>query len=782
MPILHCWRPPTPSFGCFAVLLLVVGGVVQAASPHVSQIDPPGVQRGVETEITISGERLKDARGLLFYSPGMEVLSLQADDAGKVRARLRAAPDCPLGEHDVRLWTDSGISELIPLYAGPFPNIACSGSNHDVAHAQAVPVNSTVNGIIHDEEIDYFSIQAKKGDRITSEVEGMRLGREMFDPWTAIMDANGRQLAANDDNPLLLQDPLVSMIAPADGAYLVAVRESTWGGSARSAYRLHIGTYPQPVAVYPPGGPAGEKLSVTFLGDAKGAIPSSVQLPAVTSVPFAAAAYDNDLVAPAPLPMRVSPFPNVLEQEPNDDVAHATPASQPPPIAFNGIIQQPGDRDFFRFHATRGAVLDMTVYARQLRSPLDSVLDVWDSKGGHITGNDDSIGPDSYLRVNVPADGDYCISVRDHLNRGGPTFVYRVEVVPVGSEVSFTVPEVVRNSQERQTIVVPRGNRFATMLRVKRESFDGDFQVNLPGLLPGVTLQSGSLAGDLLPVVFQAAPDGAIGATLSDVLAQPVDPAKHVAGGYAQTIELVHGPPNDYAYVKTAINRLAISVAEEAPFRIELATPVVPILQDGPATLKVTAVRKAGFTGPINVSMLYNPPGVNSQATVTIPEKQDSVDLPINASGDARPKTWQIAVIGSADAGQGTVWASSALVPLTVSKPFITGHLDRASAVQGQPVAITCRLDQNVSFEGKATIRLMGLPNKVTAPDVEVTSADKQAVFNVTTDPTSPPGQHRDLFCQVTVTGSNAQQSANTSFGGILRIDQLTPKKEVASK
>jgi hypothetical protein len=251
--------------------------------------------------------------------------------------------------------------------------------------------------------------------------------------------------------------------------------------------------------------------------------------------PFGAVAADNGLLAPTPLPMRVSPFPNVLAQAPDGDIAHAT-AGPPPPVAFNGIIRKPQEIDYFRFHATRGQTLDITVYARQLRSPLDSVIDIWDAKGGHLAYNDDSIGPDSYYRFNVPADGDYHVSIYDQLHRGGPAFVYRIEVVPVAPNVSFTEPEYVRDSQERQAIVVPRGNRYGTMLRVKRDGFDGEFRVNLPALPPGVTLQSGSLAGEQMPVVFEAAPDAAVSGTLSEVIAQPADPAQHVASGYAQTV------------------------------------------------------------------------------------------------------------------------------------------------------------------------------------------------------------------------------------------------------
>ena len=753
---------------------------VRAASPHLDSINPPGIQRGADTDVSFNGDRLQDARGILYYSPGIETVSVQVDNGGHLHAKLRAAADCPLGEHEVRVWTSGGISELMPLYVSPYPNVQSSGTGHDIAHAQPVAVNSTVNGVIRDEQIDYYAIQAKKGDRISAEVEGMRLGRDMFDPWCGIFDAHKRQIVANDDNTLYIQDPMVSTIAPEDGAYYVAVRESTWGGSDRSGYRLHVGNFPQPTGVYPGGGQAGQSLPVTFLGDAKGPLAATLQLPALsTQGRFGGVAVDGGLSAPGVLPMRVSPFPNVLQQEPNHDIAHATAANLTPPLAFNGIVRQPGDRDYYKFHAKRGMVLDITVYGRQLGSPIDSVLDVWNAKGNRLADNDDAIGLDSYLRWNVPDDGDYCISVRDHLKNGGPNYVYRVEVVPVTPSVTFTEPEVVRDSQERETIVVPRGNRYATMLRVKRESVDGDFQVAMPALLPGVTLQSGTMAGEMMPVIFQATPDAAVSATLSDVVAQTGSGAKPLDGGYAQTVELVHGPPNAYAYLKTDIDRLAIAVAEEAPCQVDVAPPPVPILEDGQMALKVTATRKAGFTGPINVSMLYNPPGVNSQAVVTIPANQNTVDLPLNANGDAKPKTWQIAVIASADAGKGTVWVSSGLVPLTVARPFITAQIDRASAVQGQPVSLTAHLSQSVPFPGKAHLQLMGLPPKCTAADLDVAQADQQAVFKVTTDATSPPGQHRDLFCQVTVEQNGVKMVANTAFGGALRIDNLPPPPKV---
>ena len=272
----------------------------------------------------------------------------------------------------------------------------------------------------------------------------------------------------------------------------------------------------------------------------------------------------------------------------------------------------------------------------------------------------------------------------------------------------------------------------------------------------------------MVPVVFQAAPAAAAAAKLCQVGAQAPGARTH----YAQTVELVQAPPNQTVYVKTDIDRLAVAVAEEAPFKLTLVQPKAPMVQNGSGTLKVVAERKPGFTGPIKVSMLYNPPGMGSDATVTIPEKQNEVQLPISANGDAKARTWQVAVIGSGDAGKGATWVSSDFVSLEVTKPFVTAHLQQADASQGQPVTVTCELEQNLPFEGKAHVKLLGLPNKVTAPELDFGPADKELKFNVTTEPGSPAGKHKDLFCQLTFEKQGEKIVENTGFGGILRIDK----------
>ncbi len=90
----------------------------------------------------------------------------------------------------------------------------------------------------------------------------------------------------------------------------------------------------------------------------------------------------------------------MIENEPNDDQAHATPFEAP--MALNGVIGKAGDVDQFVFKATKGQVFDIHCYARRIRSPLDSVMYLGKKGGGAMLGADDAVGPDSYFRFQAP--------------------------------------------------------------------------------------------------------------------------------------------------------------------------------------------------------------------------------------------------------------------------------------------------------------------------------------------------------------------------------------------
>lgn len=774
---------PVFALALCAGVLALCANTAHGASPALDQIDPPGGQRGTDVDVTLNGDRLDDAKGLLFYTPGIEVTDFKAVNGKKITAKLRLAPDCPLGRHEFRVWTASGVSEMRVFFAGPYPDVKDAGNNNDLAHAQKIGMNVTVTGVIKGEESDYYVVEAKKGQRLTAEVEGIRLGITMFDPWMAILDKNGKTLASCDDSALLLQDPLISLITPADGTYYIQVRDSDYTGSDRCKYRLHVGNFPQPLVAYPPGGPEKQELTLRLLGDPFGAITQKV--PPVTlenglSKTGGVYAQQDNLIAPAANQYRVSPFPNVLEVEPNNDVAHATATTLPLPLAFNGVISEKGDIDFFRFKAKKDEVYDFRVYARALRSPLDSVLAIYDAKGKQLASNDDSGGPDSYLQFKIPADGEYCLSVTDQIKNGGLDYVYRVEVTPAQSEFVLSMTQPVKDSQERQTISVPRGNRFGAVLHAKRTDFNGDITVASPDLPPGVTMEVAPMPGnsDTIPVIFEAKDDAAVDGKLCAFTTTPADATKKVITSFEHAVDLIISNPNQTVYYSTKVDKLPVSVADEAPFKVRIIPPKSPLVQNGSVNLKVAIDRKEGFKGAVEVALLYKPNGIGADNTVKIPEGQSEGVIQLSINGDAQLHKWKIAVTGMADSGKGQVWVSSPFEDIEVAAPYVTAKLDRGFVEQGQSGTVLCKLTQNRPFEGKAKLQLVNLPGKVTAQDVEITSADQEVQIPVAADKTSSVTQKKDLFCMITITTPEGEQvTQSAAQGGILRVGKAGAPK-----
>jgi len=451
-------------------LVLVLAAAATAMQPQLTLVSPWGLERGKTHEITLLGNRIKDAQELLFYSDGFQVDSLKAVDNKTCKVTVAVSPECRLGLHAVRLRTATGISSLCLFNVGAMAHVEEMEPNSDFAAPQAIPHNRTVAGVILAEDEDYFVLEAKKGQRISAELMGLRLGHTFFDPHLAILNEERFELAASDDTPFAYQDCVVALVAPEDGKYILRVRESSYGGDESSRYLLHVGEFLRPLAIYPAGGRPGERLAVRWLGDAAGPRDDTIPLPSDVRPDGVAQlfAQDDRSIAPTGNRIRLVDLPNVLEAEPNDARREATPATIP--AALNGIIGQPGDTDHFRFSAKKGEKYHIRVFAREpVRSPLDAVINVFRANGGgRVGGNDDTGGPDAYLQFNPPADDDYFLRISDHLAAGGPGYVYRIEVSRRVPELSLSLPE--KEQSKEVTLSVPRGNRMALMVSAKRGS------------------------------------------------------------------------------------------------------------------------------------------------------------------------------------------------------------------------------------------------------------------------------------------------------------------------
>jgi hypothetical protein len=757
-------------------ILLALITPLAAFSPVLSLVNPRGGQRGTEMEIHFHGQRLEEISEALFYTPGLSLSNIEIKDPQHAVAKLTIAPDTPLGEHSLRLRTPGGLTELRSFWVGQFPNLAEAEPNATFETAQKIELNHTVMGVADNEDDDYYVCSLKKGQRLSVEVEAMRLGRVMFDSYVAILDPKGFELASCDDTPLLRTDSFASIIAPEDGDYRVLVREAAYEGTPDNQYRLHIGTFPRPTAVFPTGGKPGETLEFTFIGDPSGPIHQSITLPAAADPKFAIFPVHDGFSPPSPHWITVSPLESVSESGDNSTLKFATvmPAL---PSAAHGILDGKNPVDWFKFSAPKNRNLVLRVIARSHRSPLDSVLSVHAADGKQLATNDDQGAPDSVISWACPADGEYALKIRDQLGRGGPDFTYRIEITEKSPTLAATLPVVERvNSQKWKTFPIPRGNRYAAVINVTRKDIACDAVFEAGSLPTGVTLHSPTIprSTNSFPVVFEATPDAPVAGGLYLFSLKSTGDAPPLTGRLADTIHHVD-INNQGAYHSATFDRIAMAVTREAPFKIDLVTPAAPLVQNGTLALKVRATRSESYAEKITVRFLWSPPGVTGSVTIEIPGDKAEATYELNASKDAAPAEWKVCVLAEANTPQGPVLVASALTPLKVAEPYLAMTLDLAATEQGRATSLLGKIEHHHSFEGSATAELVGLPHGASSPPQTFTKDEVEITFPVAIAADAKVGKHNGVFCRITVPENGAAILHQTAMNSTLRIDAPAP-------
>ncbi|HZV06851.1 MAG TPA: PPC domain-containing protein [Gemmataceae bacterium] len=786
------------------IALLFLPVAARAASPTIESVFPAAGQRGAEFTLILTGARLTGPEELLFYEPGVVCTRLAATSPSEAKATLRAAPDCRLGTYAFRLRTRGGVSEVRTFRITPFPVVAEKEPNDTPRQAQQVPLNVSIAGNMESGGVDCFAVRLKKGQRLAAEVEAVRLGGELTDAVLTVFGPDGRELGMVDDTPLFRQDPLLTLLAPTDGIYTVQVRETNNNGSDTSRYLLHIGDFVRPSAVFPPGGQAGAEVKVKLLGDAAGERTQTVKLPE-SADGFAFYATDGKTTAPTPNPFRVSPFPNVIETEPNDDPSQANPSPHGWPVAFNGVIDRPGDVDHFRFRAAKGDVIDVQAFAARIGSPLDTIVAVLDPSGAVLAANDDDETHDSRLRVTIAADGEYVVRITDKKKGGGPAFVYRLELSrPIsGLTVFLAAPQ--RKSQDRQAISIPRGNRVLAYLGVRRDGFSGPVKLDLGQLPAGVKVTFGTIPADdyLVPVLFEAAPDAPLGGRLIEVNGVGGDAPNVVRGGFRQEANLTPGP-GDSSFHAVRLSRLAVVVAEETPLSVAVVPPSCPFAVDGKLDLTVKVMRAKDFGASVEISFPCLPPGVEAPTAVAVPPEKDEAVVTLIAHPSAEVGDWRLAIEAKpgatargrrdplvAGAGntlqnrrrvaEGMLPVASQLLDVKVAAPPLKGRFLPLVAEQGKTVKVTCQLDFAAPLSEALTATLDGLPPRATAKKVELKPGAKRVEFTIVVDATTPPGEYRSLVCELAgkVEGQNVVYRVGR--GGVLEVHPPGAVKSDAS-
>lgn len=724
-------------------------------SPQINSVFPAGGQRGTTVTVTVRGERLDDAEGLLGAPPGLQLQGIGERKADRCELTLAIDADCPLGSHVLRLRTRTGLSNPVLFHVGALPTLR---EQSGVDGPQLLPLDCTVDGELRGDEIDRFAIDLAAGVRVNVEVEAMRLGFTAADTALVVVGPDAAVIASADDSALGRRDPWLSFTAAAAGRHELRLQAAVPGENRSSGYRLHVGTFPRPHGALPCGGRPGETLQVRLLGDRDDTL-LQVHLPDDGREVLAWLPELPTGTAPTPIWLRVGGPPN---REPVNDEQGRQHFEVPG--AVHGIVATPGAGVRFRFAANKGQELEFRVVARELRSPLDPTLVLRAANGRFLAFNDDGTSPDSTLRYTPTEDGELEVEVRDLLRSGSPAHFFRLEVAPRARPLRTTL--VVARDQD-PTLVVPRGSCAAGVLQLTNA--DAATTLQLDGLPPGVTAWFGPRidGGNQVPVLLSAEGDAPLGGALSQLVRAGADGAGADAG-LLQALTLLNGR-NNTPLLQTIQQRMPIAVVDPAPFIVDVAVAPVPIVRGAPLQLPLRIERRGDFRGRLRVRAVWTPPGI-SAGQVNIGESQAEAVLALEADPNAKLGHFPIVLAAGTRLGNGRFEQAMPWVPIAVAAPMVRATLGKARAEPGQTTQFVVDLAVDESPPGPYRATLTSLPRGASAEPVQVEPGATTVVFTIAVGADTPPGRHRNVQVELRIPGPGGEL-LHRFGGGELRVD-----------
>lgn len=350
------------------------------------------------------------------------------------------------GPREIRLRAAGGLTNPVRFEVGEPPEVREEYTRSwrpDGAAVLDAPV--VLDGQIEPGETDRFRLRARRGDVLDVSVHARSLQPFLadavpgwFEAVVALQDAGGAELARS--SPSDSGDPTLSFTAPADGEYVLSIRDALFRGRDDFVYRAVV--------------------------DVEGA-----------RMRRAGSTRRMDDAADA-----------VAESEPNDDPGHAQRIA--PPSVVTGCVDRPGDVDVYRFDGRAGDDVVAEVTAWREGSPLDSTLRLTDAAGRVVAFDDDfedgepgtlTRHADSCLRARLPADGAYFLRVADATGHGGPRFRYRLRVGPPRPDFELIVSPA--------SVNVPCGRPVPVRASVvRKDGFDGDVDVEVDSAPTGFVL------------------------------------------------------------------------------------------------------------------------------------------------------------------------------------------------------------------------------------------------------------------------------------------------------
>jgi hypothetical protein len=740
---------------------------VPPQSPTLNVAFPLGAQRGQRIELTLSGTNLTDPTALWTSFPAKVTIPADMNngkDAAKLRVKLDVPADAPIGFHAIRLATKHGISNARMFCVDEVPQIDEAADNRTREKAQPVPVPGVVVGRTDAEVSDFFKVTVKPGQRLTFEVIGRRLGSQL-DPVIKLYDGRtGREMPGHysDDEPGLQSDCRLTRTFPSGGDIIAEVRDTRHLGGPDYYYRLRIAECPDAMAAFPMAIKRGGKAKIGFSGKhVENVAPVEVTMPADKAA--IQVAPKGPGVSGWPVPVYASDVEELVEQEPNNDPAHAN--RLPVPSGITARFLDKGDADHFVFAAKKGVKYAIIAETYEVLSPAEVYLIVKDGKGAELAKSNPQNTP-ARIDFTAAADGDFIIYA-EHLNYAhGPTEVYHLSVREAGPGFD------VHLALDRFALAAGE----TTLLPVNpptRRDFTGPIELVVtgpPGFSGSVMVPNAPPPQPNQPVVpiaflpLTCKGDVPIGAFSLTVIAKASINGKEASKPVMIT-EVVKAGLNGLPFPpREMLTQIGVAVTDKPQFSLAVKMSNADVLRGVAANITVSATRVAGFTDEIQLAPVTLPANV-AIAVKPIPKGANEVQFPVTPAANAALGPLPLSFRGTAKAGgKDFAYYSGTTTTNVVLPADVSGSPSPLNLKIGQKAKLIVKLVRRGDYKGPVDVEVKNLPANVTAPKVTIPADKTTGEVELTAATNAAAGDKLDVQLAATATGAGNQQSVSPAI------------------
>jgi hypothetical protein len=758
-------------------LVAAASDPLQADELFIERIEPPCFRLGAKTLVTVHGSGVSEARRFWSTLPVdvVEAAFVRSTDASTATFEVSVSENARTGLYGMRVATTSGLSNLHLFAIEDLPIVVEKESqqetddvnrvdrNNSFENAERIKLPACVVGTSPESDVDSFAIDVKAGQRVSFETVGSRLGKA-FDPLVTIFDMQGRRVVSKDNSIGLIFDSRFEHKFARAGRYIVQLRDTRFHGSTGWSYMLRMGRFPAGRVAIPSSVQPGKStvISIPEIGKKTPALridrlawPSFLERNGSSQRFFFGLKGESD-EGSAWFALAQSDLDNQTETEPNDNNGQATKVSVP--ANLHGIINQDGDEDWFEFELKKGTSLTFRAETRDMGSSADLELILFAPDGSEQRRKDDEGFDDAHFTFKASQDGLHRLHIVDVIRKGGPEFVYRIEVSDRKPRLDLT--------SDAGRLAIPKGTWQPLRLQIKRSDYKGPVELSLLGAPEGLKLRQAEIppGEDTFSGIIDVAPETKEGVYTVQVLARGAD-SENGPGPQtvARTFPLVdrvptgrgpHGEPfelreDQRRLPPTAVDRIAIVVLPKAPYDFDIEPKVVTL----PRYVETTFEIKTKFTEPIDGDVSFVARGGTLESNrlrkptteAFLPNanaKQPVVTVRLTSGVNTPIQKHEVTVTGTARIKGRTVFLTRVFTLETKVAFEPQADKQKIELSPGQSTKINIAANRIAPFDGPFTLTLKPQDGIVADSTIEFPAGQETIEVSLSVPSTTKPGKY----------------------------------------